>query len=306
MLFNQNICFRIFLILLAFVITQAITSEAHQADRSDKITTMENDREIIPIKIIDGHIYLDIKVNGRGPYLFLLDTGASGDGRIDLALKNELDLKVTGQTIIEDGNSRKAHIVDKVEVASIEIGSVTFKNLNVISRDYNKGSRLTQKKIKGIIGFNLFSDLLLTIDYPNSRLIIEKGYLKPEDANTSKYNCGENGLRCLVPITLGKLEIEVNLDTGNQGGFTLPGHYLKKVRKASRPQITGFAETVTGQYDLYEVELIDPILIGGHYISNYKAHFARHWRSPNIGYKILKQFSITFDQKNHLLKFTKS
>ena len=40
--------------------------------------------ERIPIKHSSGHITVDIEINGQGPFKFLLDTGASGEGRIDI------------------------------------------------------------------------------------------------------------------------------------------------------------------------------------------------------------------------------
>ena len=50
----------------------------------------------LPFRTIDGRIYLDVMVNGEGPFVFALDTGASGMGRADATLAAALNLPADG------------------------------------------------------------------------------------------------------------------------------------------------------------------------------------------------------------------
>jgi len=54
------------------------------------------DRTIISrISLLDGRVVMPVTIAGKGPYLFLLDTGGAGS-LIDAALADELGLKSTG------------------------------------------------------------------------------------------------------------------------------------------------------------------------------------------------------------------
>src|ERR1041384_4562827 len=49
----------------------------------------------LPIRILNNHIYGYAKVNGKGPYLFIFDTG--GANLVTPPTAKALDLKVEGQ-----------------------------------------------------------------------------------------------------------------------------------------------------------------------------------------------------------------
>lgn len=40
----------------------------------------------VPFRVVDGRIYVTVKVDGKGPFVFAVDTGASGMGRADAGL----------------------------------------------------------------------------------------------------------------------------------------------------------------------------------------------------------------------------
>ncbi|MCG3005337.1 hypothetical protein KZ291_32670, partial [Escherichia coli] len=47
-----------------------------------------------PFESVDGRIYVQARVNGRAPYRFAVDTGASGIGRADMRLVSALGLSL--------------------------------------------------------------------------------------------------------------------------------------------------------------------------------------------------------------------
>ena len=59
----------------------------------------------IPIRVIDGRVYVQASVNGQGPFTFAVDTGASGFGRADMKLVSKLHLKFSGERNSSDGAS---------------------------------------------------------------------------------------------------------------------------------------------------------------------------------------------------------
>lgn len=130
----------------------------------------------VPFEIVDGRIYVQARVNGRGPYRFAVDTGASGMGRADASLVQALGLSTIGQAQNADG-VRSAQ-ADTVLLDSLELGGLVQRELEVIAKDY--GSRLPEaQRFHGIIGRNFFADGLLVIDYPNRSLSFSKAVKFP-------------------------------------------------------------------------------------------------------------------------------
>src|SRR6185436_20298847 len=116
-----------------------------------------------------GHIpVVAVKINGRGPYRFGLDTGGAGSARIDSALAASLGLKSVGQARAGDPSGKNMQTVDLVQVKSIEIGGARFEG--VIAPIRSETLRWKGEPIVGILGFNLFRDCLLTLDFPGNRL----------------------------------------------------------------------------------------------------------------------------------------
>lgn len=292
------------IIFISFIISFPLAIAQEQPTDPVKKTKLESSKSEIPFQVINGHIYVDVMINGRGPFLFLLDTGASGNGRIDLSLAKSLGINSIGSILNDDGTGNNVTILKKMVVDSIQIGSVKFTDLLFYGNDYSK-KILTTRSIDGIVGFYLFSDLLWTIDYPNKKLILKNGSLDINDSNTLKYDAGKNGKRCFIPISLRKLNIFVNLDTGNQGGLTMPDNLQKELRFTNDVYRSGWAETSYNTHEIYSAYLIDPLYIAGHSINNVKAYFSRSWGKPNIGYKVLNKFIITFDPKNQLVRFAR-
>jgi hypothetical protein len=126
----------------------------------------------VPFEVVDGRIYVQAKVDGAGPFRFVVDTGASGMGRADASLVRQLGLPVAGEGESSDGVATAK--VEMTHFAALELGGLVRRDLKVIMRDY--GSRLApEAKFAGIIGRDFFGDGLLVIDYPARLLTFGRG-----------------------------------------------------------------------------------------------------------------------------------
>ncbi len=94
----------------------------------------------IPFRVIDGRIYVDVHINGQGPFPFAVDTGASGLGRGDSSLVKTLALPITNRGQSSDGVNVAA--VDMTRFESLEIGGYRQVDMEVITRDYRLASAL--------------------------------------------------------------------------------------------------------------------------------------------------------------------
>lgn len=89
----------------------------------------------VPFRIVDGRIYLDVQVNGEGPFTFAVDTGASGIGRADLSLVKALALPLAETGAASDGVSTAT--VPTTTLAELRLGDHVMRNVEVIARDYS-------------------------------------------------------------------------------------------------------------------------------------------------------------------------
>ena len=169
----------------------------------------------VPFRVVDGRIYVDARVNGGGPYSFAVDTGASGMGRADASLVAKLKLPVTGAA--ETSDAVASARVDTVRLASVELGGLVRRDIEVMTRDYSS-RMMPEAAFAGILGRAFFADGLLVIDYPKRRLTFTRGPgLARGTAGVLGY---ERAFR--VPVTIGAISTEGNLDTGANVSFVLP------------------------------------------------------------------------------------
>lgn len=122
------------------------------------------DKKNITFKNYSNSPYVFVKVNDKGPYLFLLDMGTSGIGRIDSLFVQELKLPVMGSTQNSDGiNTRNENLVG---IKTLEFGAIKLEDFEIMTRNYNRGNR--PFKIYGILVRGFFKNHILTINYPKS------------------------------------------------------------------------------------------------------------------------------------------
>src|SRR3954463_5186745 len=57
---------------------------------------------------------VNVYVNGKGPYLFLIDTGGQGSARADLSLVRQLNLAPVGAKVSGDGSGKNNRTLDEV------------------------------------------------------------------------------------------------------------------------------------------------------------------------------------------------
>jgi len=105
----------------------------------------------IAIEIIDNDLFVKAFVNGKGPFNFVVDTGASGIGRLDERIVKELGLVAIDSTKNYDG-SGKYQMVPVLMVSKLQIGDVEVENAELLSRNYNTNPKKDKIPTDGIIG----------------------------------------------------------------------------------------------------------------------------------------------------------
>ena len=244
----------------------------------------------VPFDVVDGRIYVQARVDGAGPFRFAVDTGAGGMGRADASLVRQLGLPIAGEGEASDGVATAK--VEMTRFATLELGGLVRRDLKVITRDY--GSRLSaDARFAGIIGRDFFGDGLLVIDYPARMLTFGNGPgLTRGAAGVLGY---ERPFR--VPVTIGDVAAEANLDTGANVSFVLPRPLFDRVSgSAVTAEVTSQLTNTT--VDTARATVRGPFRIGAASLSDVEIRVSGRYPELLAGAHALQHFAILIDQRS--------
>lgn len=244
----------------------------------------------VPFETVDGRIYVDARVNGRGPFRFAIDTGASGMARADTSLVERLGLSLSGQATTSDGV--QSADVETTRLDSLELGGIVRRDLDVITRDYNSRNA-PEAAFSGIIAREFFSDGLLVIDYPRRTLSFSRTQRLPSDGkNVLGY---ERAFR--IPVSIGALQAVGQLDTGANINFVLPQALFEQVSAGPTEQ-AGRGRLTNGHVDTRRATVHGPFRIGEVEMSDVEVRVSAQFPELLVGAHALQQAVVLIDQRS--------
>lgn len=171
----------------------------------------------LPFEIHGRRPYLSVCINGKGPFNFVLDTGASA-----CVLSNEVAAKIGVRPVAAGGQARAVGgngtfpIVYGV-LKSLELGPIKIETVPVYLRDIQSlNGHSTSAKVDGFLGLSTLADFILTLDYPQRSLGLR--YAPRDTAPKSPPVTGptaDGATRLPFRLTeSGLISIEAQLDDG--------------------------------------------------------------------------------------------
>jgi hypothetical protein len=293
--------------LKIILIIIALLSLAPSAEPQDRTVT------VAPMQMRAWMPVVEVKLNGQGPFAFMIDTGAGMQADIDTSVAARLNLQPSGRAINGDPSGENDREVATVTIDSIMIGAlakgtrarrtgegiVEFRNVTAIVRPH----KITKDypDVDGILGFALFSDYLLTLDYPAMQVrLTHEALAAANGADILNFDI-ENRVP-IVELAIGKIKVPAHIDSGNfVAGFILPEEIVEQLQLLSQPVTVGTARSVSNRIELKQVQLRNSIRLGQFEFPQPTVQFPA-LSDTNLGFKILREFTLTFDQKNRRLK----
>jgi hypothetical protein len=250
----------------------------------------------VPMELRRNLPFVQVMVNGKGPFTFGIDTGAGGESLVAPDLIQKLGLPVTGETEVGDPSGRNPQKVRTINVDSLKLGDVEFKNVKAIEL---RPSRM-QESTDGILGFVLFRDYLFTLDYLGQEVRLARGELAPDGDNQVIPFQSPHDVPT-IELRVGTQALDAHLDSRGMG-LSLPEKLTQGLRFVSAPVVIGRGRTVSNDFEIKGAQLASDIQLGGYTFSQPFVEINPVFPVANFGSIALRNFSVTFDQKNKLVR----
>lgn len=277
---------RLLLLLVGFVL--AASASAAPAPVADVRMTLSR-----------GAVLVDAMVNDKGPYTFLVDTGATACALTPDMVKWLGAAEDGSGTVSAIGTVRKATFV---RIESLSVGNATAAGLRAVVWDGESLSRIAGQRVDGIIGTPWLWRWPVQFDYPAGRFRV---YPQSYDVATEPVEAPWSGTTPLrIQDRAAYVQVALNggrprwmmLDTG-ASGLVIRQETAEKHKARPSPleswSVGAFGDRRTSKY-----WLIGTIRIAGLTVENAQAFTPEpwgSWPSEQLGNDALDQFRVTLD-----------
>jgi membrane-associated protease RseP (regulator of RpoE activity) len=130
--------------------------------------------------IRSGHIAVRVKINGKGPYRLIFDTGAPVN-LLSVRIAKEADLM--GPNIKRPKNVSPLSAAQQILVEKMELGGLVAADQPAIVMDHPTILAMAEMfgPIDGLVGFPLFARHRTTIDYQARKITFSQNGYEPTD-----------------------------------------------------------------------------------------------------------------------------
>ena len=273
----------------------------------------------IPLDLRNGELTIEARLDGHGPYRFILDTG--GHAIVSPAVAKELGLVASGAG--QSGGAGEGTLSEQyTRIGRVDLGgadgrgsdaggvTMTDQHFFVLDLGYATFERGRDAPVAGLLGVELFERLGVRIDYRAKQVTLtafDRHLFAPGAVVTP---LSFDADLPLVTGVLGGRAGPFALDTGNAGSTLVQHHWAERVGLAA--SMKAGVETASfgaGGVSRNWASRLEPFEIGGariehqfgRYAEDRKGAFSSRTEAGNIGTDVLANFTIDFDYRRGLM-----
>ena len=265
-------------------------------------TSLGSQLVIVPTKAIGNVLIVEAKGDRFGPYHFLVDTGSSVT-LVTPALAKRYASKDAPpadaprvRVLSADGQTTE---LAPTTLRQLELGQARFDDVFALIYDCTALSAHLGVKIDGILGFPLFRETLLTLDYPHGRVLLQSTRSLAAIPGTA-IPLHDASKTPLISVRLGDRTFVALIDSGSDAPLSLNPIGLNPPF-ASAPRAGATVGTLTGERLQQIGRLAETLTIGDHRLARPIVDLTDELSA--LGGEILKNFSVTFDQEHDRVYF---
>lgn len=223
--------------------------------------------EDLKARKVETRLTVQVRVNGRGPYNFIVDSGAD-TSVVGLRIARQLQLPLGTPAILNGMTSR--NLVDRVKVGQLTLGTATISDLELPAlREADLGG-------DGMIGIDALTQQRLMMDFDKRTIKIEDARIPPRryPGEIIVIARRQRGQLILTHVQAAGLPLDAVIDTGTQitiGNLALRDKLIRKRRaKIMTIPVTG----VTGVTVDLELATVAELRLGPVVLHNVPMAFA--------------------------------
>jgi len=261
----------------------------------------------VPFELVNNHIYLEAKLNGRS-FRLLCDTG--GANVITPGVAGALGVRPQG-ALEGKGVGEKSEDVALVKLESVQIGDATVERQLFAVFDLARLEPAEGAPIPGLVGYEIFKRFVVRIDYGRRllTLTLPAAFQAPGAAAAVPFRF--KGHTPQVDGSVDGVPGAFDIDTGSRASLDLLGPFVEKNGLVARYGAT--LEGVTGwgvggptrsllarsrSLKLGAVEVQDVVTMLS---LQKKGAFSDAYVAGNVGAGVLRRFTVTFDYEHQRL-----
>lgn len=272
----------------------------------------------LPFRLISNKIIVPVRINGHGPFDFVLDTGASSALFDAPDVAANLDVEIVGQAMVAGAGNGRPKPIDLATNITFDVGGVALRGAQLAITPAGGPALMPGNDWQGVFGDQLFTSTVVEIDWQQQRIRLHdpKHFVAPDDVVAVPLRVA--GGHVYVNATLAIEDepakaVELVVDTGANHALSLSpsagdlpprridgttlGYGLSGPLRGSAGRVrslrlgeTTFRNVLTSFPDSQLSTVIHSAVDG------------------NLGAEILRRFDTTFDYANHrmLLRATQA
>jgi predicted aspartyl protease len=261
----------------------------------------------LPFRLLNNHVYVDAKVNGKGPYTFIVDTG--GHTLLSPQIAAEAGLRVVGAgTSSGAGEGKSTNGFARYH--EIELGPVRLTDQPAfITKIYDPS--IEGIPVDGMIGFELFARFAVRLDYGAKTMTVSDfSAFDPRGAGTAvPFKFYDH-----LPAVRGRIDdlpARFDIDTGSRMEVNITSPFVARygLRERYRPGISALTGWGAGGASRSYVVRLPSLVLGSVTVPSVVAGLSEDKGGSisdpnyegNVGSGLLKRFVVSFDYQHKIM-----
>lgn len=276
---------------------------------------------VLPFKMYNNLIIIDVSINNSHPLSFILDSGVSDIIITELGLGDSLELNYASEIKVAGLGKGEAidafySVENDVEIAGIISSG---QKIRVLMQDVFSLSKRMGQEIHGLIGYSVFKNYIVEIRYAQRKIIL----YEPESFSIQK-----NRKAFTLPLEINQtkpyisaaaningdstINVKLFIDTGASHTIWLAEdceHYICVPKDAVPKYLgAGLNGDITGHMSVIKKLYLGNVTFKT-MITSFPDHesvqnlFQENNRNGSIGAEILRRFTIIFNYPNNEITF---
>jgi hypothetical protein len=265
-------------------------------------TTFATPAVTLPAELVDNYLILTVKWDKFGPYHFIIDTGSNVTLITpELARRYPVPdaiLPEMPQVPVKSADEQVA-VLPPTMLSRLSLGGANFTNVPALIYDCAPFTSQLGVKIDGVLGFPLFRQTLLTLDYPHNLVRLQPARTAPAPPGSAIPFDNSDKIP-FIPVRLGEDTLIARIDSGSDEGLSLNPVGLDP-KYAFGPAAGPVVSTLTGDHTERVGRLADTLFIDDYAVPHPVVEIIDEFSA--LGGGILKYFTVSFDQEHDRVIF---